>query len=397
MSTATPSTPSGTPTSQELLAALLDEHAPHQDLLDVLRPDALRHLRAVAHALYNVPQSLPVATLRGLAAVTAQWQGSDDLIAWHRAHEADVDLLDNEAPQDSLHTALRDLVDILTVSPSLARSDDHRRALDAGARPEMLVLVGHLVGFESVLLRVHALLAVYHGIATGHTPAPQRTPRSRTRANRHGGTTETGQPRPAHFTRGSLEWEPWLEAPSAEDLTEQQRASFAAKAGTGSVYFRLPSLTPEVTAERSALDNAIFRPRDRSQKAERELAATVTSRVNDCIYCASVHSRKAAALARAEDAIDTLLDAPVSRDVDAIAEDLQPLQAGQSARWQAIIAAAAELSRPRPRLTAAHLDQLRALGLADDEIVDILSGAAFFAWANRLMLGLGDAIKPEAA
>jgi alkylhydroperoxidase family enzyme len=34
--------------------------------------------------------------------------------------------------------------------------------------------------------------------------------------------------------------------------------------------------------------------------------------------------------------------------------------------------------------------RLRAAGLDDAEIVDVINGAAFFNWANRLMLSLGE-------
>jgi alkylhydroperoxidase family enzyme len=33
---------------------------------------------------------------------------------------------------------------------------------------------------------------------------------------------------------------------------------------------------------------------------------------------------------------------------------------------------------------------LRGVGLDDAEIVDVINGAAFFNWANRLMLSLGE-------
>jgi alkylhydroperoxidase family enzyme len=38
--------------------------------------------------------------------------------------------------------------------------------------------------------------------------------------------------------------------------------------------------------------------------------------------------------------------------------------------------------------------RLRAAGLDDAEIVDVINAASFFNWANRLMLSLGE---PEAA
>ena len=37
-----------------------------------------------------------------------------------------------------------------------------------------------------------------------------------------------------------------------------------------------------------------------------------------------------------------------------------------------------------------HVARLRAAGLGDDEIHDVIGGAAFFNWANRLMLSLGE-------
>src|SRR5699024_9336954 len=182
----------------------------------------------------------------------------------------------------------------------------------------------------------------------------------------HGGTTPSGRLRPARFTREQLQWEPWIEVPAPEELTDEQRSSFASKASTNSVYFRMLSLTPGITRARSALDNAIFLPRDGLPKAERELAAATASKVNDCLYCASVHARKAAAFARREDDVDALLSAPLERDPDWISVDLAPLVAGQDERWSALIAAAAELSRPRP--ATAGIPSLRALGLTDPEI-----------------------------
>jgi alkylhydroperoxidase family enzyme len=37
----------------------------------------------------------------------------------------------------------------------------------------------------------------------------------------------------------------------------------------------------------------------------------------------------------------------------------------------------------------------RAVGLQDEEILDVVQAAAFFAWANRLMLSLGAPVEVE--
>ena len=41
-------------------------------------------------------------------------------------------------------------------------------------------------------------------------------------------------------------------------------------------------------------------------------------------------------------------------------------------------------------VTPAHVETLRSLGLAELEILDIAQSAAFFSWANRLMLTIGE-------
>lgn len=380
----------------QLLAALLLDEEEGREMLDVLRPEVVTQTRAAYDALYRAPQALPVAVLHGLAAVTADHQNSETLSRWHRAQGADAALAAEDRPADPALAALRDHVDALSLSPALLTAADQDALAAAGHDARTVVLVSQLVAFESHLLRLLDGLAALHGLTAPAAPAPARAPHTRGRAVAHGGTTRTGLTRPAAYTREQLQWEPWLPVPAEDELTEEQRESFASKATTNSVYFRMLSLTPALTRARSALDNAIFLPRNGLPKAERELAAAVTSKVNDCIYCASVHARKSAALARDEQSVDTLLAASLERDEDWIAADLDPLSAGQSARWSALVDAAAALSRPRPALRPAHLEALRAEGLTDPEIADLLSAAAFFAWANRLMLSLGEPSLPSA-
>lgn len=382
--------------AQQLVDALLAGAPEGRAALDVLRPEVLVHTRAAYDALYREPQALSIPVLHALAAVTADWQGSGPLAQWHRAQGAHSALTaaDPLAEEPAL-AALRDHVDLLSLSPALVTQADQERLTAAGHEPRVAVLISQLVAFESYLQRLVAGLAAVHGLDVPSADAPVRAPRGRGRTAQHGGTTPSGRTRPSAFTREQLQWEPWIDVPAEGELTAEQRDSFASKASTNSVYFRMLSLTPGLTSARSALDNAIFLPRDGLPKAERELAAAAASKVNDCIYCASVHARKATAFAKREHEVDTLLAAALERDGDWIAADLAPLTAGQDERWSALIAAAAELSRPRP--SALALAPLRALGLTDPEIADLLGAAAFFAWANRLMLSLGDPSLADAA
>lgn len=106
----------------------------------------------------------------------------------------------------------------------------------------------------------------------------------------------------------------------------------------------------------------------------------MASKINGCIYCASVHARKAAQLAKDERAVETLLAVTPGEN----------LSDGQGPRWQAEIDAAAALSVTPPAITSAHLSALEQQGLDIVEQLDLLQSAAFFAWANRLMLTLGE-------
>ncbi len=104
--------------------------------------------------------------------------------------------------------------------------------------------------------------------------------------------------------------------------------------------------------QRTLTDKGIFYTPGGLPRAERELAATVTSKINGCIYCASVHARKAAQLAKDETAVDTLLAVTPGEN----------LSDGQSPRWQAEIDAAAALSVTPPGLNARHLAALDEQG-----------------------------------
>ncbi len=105
--------------------------------------------------------------------------------------------------------------------------------------------------------------------------------------------------------------------------------------------------------QRTLTDRGIFYTAGGLPRAERELAATVASKINGCIYCAPVHARKAAQLAKDETAVDTLL-AVTPGEVCAT---------GNRARWQAEIDAAAALSVTPPALNADHLAALDEQGL----------------------------------
>jgi alkylhydroperoxidase domain protein len=182
---------------------------------------------------------------------------------------------------------------------------------------------------------------------------------------------------PVVFTQAELGWLPWLEPLAEAELTERHWAGLVDRSRAKSAYFRLLARDPEIVEARTKTDKDIFyNTVDGLPRAERELAAAATSRYNGCIYCASVHARFATVHSKRRDDVQRLLDEGVGADL--------------GERWNAIVSASVALASTPIAFGAEHVEELRRVGLDDAEIVDVINSAAFFNWANRLMLSLGE-------
>jgi alkylhydroperoxidase domain protein len=182
---------------------------------------------------------------------------------------------------------------------------------------------------------------------------------------------------PVEFTLATLDWLPWLAPPEEHTLTERQRASLVDAARSKSAYFRLLARDPDILEARTRTDKDIFYNTSSGlPRAERELSAAATSRYNGCIYCASVHARHSVTYSKRPEDVQRLLDIGVSADL--------------GERWNAIVAGAVALTTTPISFGPEHVRRLREAGLDDAEIVDVINSAAFFNWANRLMLSLGE-------
>jgi alkylhydroperoxidase domain protein len=189
---------------------------------------------------------------------------------------------------------------------------------------------------------------------------------------------------PNAFTRAQVDWRPFV-APVAEtDLTERQIAALMDPARIKRDYFRLLARDPDALEHRTRTDKDIFYNMDGgAPRAERELAAAAVSRFNGCIYCASVHARFSATYSKREADVDRLLAEGVDADL--------------GERWNAIVAASVALTSTPMTFGPEHVRRLRDAGMDDLAVADVVQGAAFFNWANRLMLSLGEAMTKPAA
>lgn len=184
---------------------------------------------------------------------------------------------------------------------------------------------------------------------------------------------------PASFTREELGWFPWLVPLGEADLDERHLAGLVDRARAKSDYFRLLVHDPEVLEARTRLDKDVFYNGEGGlPRGLREFAATIVSRTNGCIFCASVHARFAARLTKREDLVDRLL---ADGERAEFADD-----------W-ALVARAARALAATPvdeEALREALENLFEAGGDDLSAIDLVQAAAFFNWANRLMLSLGE-------
>ena len=145
-----------------------------------------------------------------------------------------------------------------------------------------------------------------------------------------------------------------------------------------SPYYLLLVRDVDVLRERSRLYNAIMYGPRGLPRADRELAAVAVSRVNGCVYCASVHIQRYIQLTKRPEIMQRLID-------EGVEAELPP-------RERAIVDFAIKLTRTPPTLTTDDLKPLHQLGLTDQEILDLTHATAMFAWANRLMQTLGEPV-----
>jgi len=180
------------------------------------------------------------------------------------------------------------------------------------------------------------------------------------------------------FTTDVLDWAAWI-APvdipgaSVEQLTVLEESGPHAR---NSQYYHLLLHDAPALRERSLLFNAIMYGLKGLPRAERELGATVESILNGCVYCTSVHARFFVQLAKRPDVIERLF-------AEGPAAELEP-------RLRAIADFSAKLARTPPASGPEEIRALRNVGLTNEDIVDLANAVALFAWANRLMLTLGE-------
>jgi len=186
------------------------------------------------------------------------------------------------------------------------------------------------------------------------------------------------------FTNEVLQWQAWLDVIDLDQASEDQTKVLEEshpKAKTSDYYLFLGH-QPEILRQRSAAFNTIMYAPGGMSRAERELGSMVVSRVNGCVYCASVHAQRFEQLTKRNDTVQQVFD--------------DPYTAGTDAREKAIAQFAIALTKTPNDIDATNIQTLKDAGLSEQEILDLIHSVAIFAWANRLMLNLGEPVFPAA-
>lgn len=359
--------------TQDLLARLA-EIAPNSPLAQAraTRQTATEGIEASYQRLF-VPQDaggFGVTERLLLAQRISEWHG-DRQLATHYAQLQQTQPTDSPRLQAALDHAER-----LVFKPAGAEARHLQALQQAGWSLDEIVTLSQLiafVSFQSRLLYGYRLLAGLSVAASSRAPVRASAWRTESR-------TASGRHAPPAFTRQELGWEPWIAAKPLEEFDEPGKALLTQFGHADSDYFRLLARDHAVLEQRTIADRAIFYTAGGLPRQDRELAAAVASKVNGCIYCASVHARKAAQLSKRAEEVQRLLDIAPGGN----------LSDGQGEDWRTQIDFAAALSATPPQANAAQLAALREQGLGDQALLDLVQATAFFAWANRLMLTLGE-------
>ncbi|MFT3720361.1 CMD domain-containing protein [Pseudorhodoferax sp.] len=256
----------------------------------------------------------------------------------------------------------------------------------AGLDTPAVVALAQLIAFVAYQVRVAAGLSAIAADNAASAQEPAGAPAAPAEPFVHPAhLPKPGEPlRINGYTSETLEWKAWLPVLDLAEATPEQLAVLEGShpKAKSSDYYRLLVLQPAILQERATVFNAIMYAPGGLSRAERELASTVVSRVNGCVYCASVHAQRFEQLAKRNDVIAQVFT--------------EPQGAGTTPRERAIVAASIALTRTPAAFGAAQLQPLRAAGLSALEMLDLVHAIAIFAWANRLMLNLGEPVFPAA-
>ncbi len=175
----------------------------------------------------------------------------------------------------------------------------------------------------------------------------------------------------------------WITTVAPEDAQGRLRElyeSVRTPHGTVDNVMRAHSLRPETMAGHLALYRAVLHnPENVLPLAFLETVAAEVSRINGCAYSLAHHRANA----------ERLIGDPARAGAVWRALAAGRPEEAFPAREAALLAYAAKLTRTPGAMARADWQALKEAGCADGEILEVNQVAAYFAYSNRLLNGLG--------
>ena len=176
----------------------------------------------------------------------------------------------------------------------------------------------------------------------------------------------------------------WIDEISVDDAEGKLEAIYAElveKRGKVSNILKVHSLNPEAMANHLDLYMTVMFGASGLSRAEREAVAVVVSATNECAYCVNHHAEALRRYIKDDETLELLMSA------DGL-ETLEP-------RLSNIVRHAEKLTSAPSAMTESDLGELRAVGLSDEDILDLTLVVGYFNFVNRIALGLGISFSTE--
>ncbi|NNE51275.1 MAG: peroxidase-related enzyme [Sulfitobacter sp.] len=177
---------------------------------------------------------------------------------------------------------------------------------------------------------------------------------------------------------------PWIKTIPFADATGKLRQLYARVTGPGNNVdniMMMHSLRPHSMEGHMAIYKSVLHHKDnRIPKWFLEVLGVWVSSLNHCAYCVEHHFAGLTRLLRDDPRADALRAAIEARDIPATPLD---------ARQQAAMRYAERLTLSPAEMAEMDVKALRMAGWDDGEILEINQVTAYFAYANRTVLGLG--------
>jgi len=178
-----------------------------------------------------------------------------------------------------------------------------------------------------------------------------------------------------------MSWIAEIDAAEAGEKLAAMYADLIEKRGKVSNILKVHSLNPDAMGNHLELYMTLMFGKSGLSRVEREAIAVVVSAANDCAYCVNHHVEALRRYLKDEETLEMLASA------DGL-ETLEP-------RLSNIVRHADKLTSAPAAMTESDLGELRAVGLSDNDILDLTLIVSYFNFVNRIALGLGVSFSTE--